>query len=131
MKKWLLFLMGISIPLLSAQAQTQPNDSMSVKSSIYISNCDANLTADCTKVIQDACDGYNGCYFLVSDRLCGDPDPNCGKHLTTSYICPEHATYHTVTTKEGDVQPLSCEPVSYGINNKSKLLFHGFARVIR
>jgi hypothetical protein len=106
MKKWILCLMGVSIPFI-AQAYVQSSDTITVKSSEYQSDCSSRYN-DCTKTVQKYCDGHSGCLFPVDDSLCGDPEPNCSKHLKTIYYCPNIPSGTVVTTREGGWQHLTC-----------------------
>ena len=109
MKKLLFGLAGLSIAFLSP-AQADDQNIISVTSSTYISNCNSSLQNDCTTAVQTLCNGKNICSFLVSDTLCGDPDPNCrGNHLNTQYDCSSDGT-HNASTQSGNFQTLACIP---------------------
>ena len=106
MKKILIATLGICFPLL-VEAQTEPT--VTVISSQYIANLNPSLSCNATAAVSNICNGTSFCAFLVTNSLCGDPDPSSTKRLETTYQCTGGSPQETIS-QQNQQQILWCFP---------------------
>src|ERR1700679_1735268 len=94
MKKVIITALGICFPLL-VQAKTAAT--ITINTSQYISNINPTLSCNATTAVANNCNGTSFCEFIVTNSLCGDPDPASTKRLETVYQCTGGSPQQSIT----------------------------------